>query len=389
VARHLRGIWQVDIGTTSPQHKTPWKSDKGISTAMKLLKYLKAAARSAGREYLLDRYLKSAICSVKVGQPLPLDVSSIRGRYILSTEKGIFLIIDDQLLNIFPYRTYGIALRGGDLYLSSIYGEHNYIFKTELSILLEHLAPGDQVFFREIYHLKADIPARIHQIGIHQDQLAVAKTSANAVAFLNLVTGEEESEIQPFVDFFGMPISGDHNHINSVFSCGEVLLVGAYRAGDGSFIGAYHQGKITGYRAGNEGLHGVYISDTDLYYGDTFGSEGKGYLMINNEPFDEPFFQSGDGFCIRGVCQSGKERLVGHSHKGPRARRFDGPAFLLRCNQDQVEECIEMPFAAIYDIMNTDGTYFDRPPLTTSWNEINQLLQATLGDPIYEHRIHS
>jgi hypothetical protein len=359
--------------------------------AMKLLKYLKVAVRAAGREYLLDRY-KSVARSIKVSQYLSLDALKVKGQYVLSTEKGVFLINSDRLLHTFPYRTYGIALHNDDFYLSSVRGEHNSIFKARLPTSLEQFVPGTRISFEEIYCLKAHITERIHQVCIHQNQLVITKPSANAIVFLNLTTGEEEFEIRPFVDSFGIPvISGDHNHINSVFSCGEVLLFGAYRAGGSSLIGAYHNGKITGYRAGNEGLHGVYVSGQDLYYGDTFGSEGegKGYLIVNNKRFDESHFQSGDGFCVRGVCQSGEELLIGHSHKGPRAKRFEGPAFLLRCNKDHVEECIQMPFAAIYDIMKMDGTYFDKSPHVTSWDEVNRLLQDILGGPIYECRIQS
>jgi hypothetical protein len=352
-------------------------------SAMKLLKYLKVAVRAAGREYLVDRY-KSVARSIKVSQYLSLDASKVKGQYVLSTEKGVFLIDNGRALHVFPYRTYGIALHNDDFYLSSVRGEHNSIFKARLPTPLEQLVPGTRISFQEIYYLKAHTTERIHQICIHQNQLVITKPSANAIVFLNLTTGEEEFEIRPFVDSFGIPISGDHNHINSVFSCGEVLLFGAYRAGDGSLIGAYHNGKITAYHAGNIGLHGAYISGQDLYYGDTFGSEGegKGYLIINNKRFDESHFQSGDGFCVRGVCQSREELLIGHSHKGPRAKRFEGPAFLLRCNKDHV-----VPFAAIYDIMRMDGTYFDKPPHVTSWDEVNRLLQDILGDPVYECRI--
>ena len=79
--------------------------------------------------------------------------------------------------------------------------------------------------------------------------------------------------------------------------------------------------------------------------------------------------------------------LIGHSHKGVRAKRFGGPAYLLVCNPDRVEQCIEMPFAAIYDILSTEGRHFDQEPAVTTWDEVNALLSSILGDAIYEHML--
>jgi len=354
---------------------------------MNLASYAKAAVRAAGRAYLLDRYVRSAERSNRVRACSFDGASRIKGSYVVSTEKGVFLIRDGRLAQIFPHRTYGIALHDDVLYLSSVRGAHNSLFKARLPVSLDRLAPGTRLRFREIFHLEAPINERIHQICVHREHLTVSKTSENAIALIGLASDQEELVVRPFVDRFGESVGGDHNHVNSVFSCGEVLLFGAYRAGGHALIGAYQDGRIVGYQARNKGLHGVYVSGRDLYYGDTFGSEGKGYLIVNQGRFDEEYFRAGEGFCVRGVCRSGGEMLIGHSHKGPRAKRFEGPACLLVCRGEHVTECIEMPFAAIYDIMSTDGKYFEQGPAVTTWDEVNRLLTSVLGDPIYEHAI--
>ena len=106
---------------------------------MKLLGYAKAAVRAAGRAYLLDRYLRSAGRSNAVRECPTATELPVKGAYVLSTEKGVFLIRDGLLLQIFPHRTYGIALHRDAFYLSSVRGEHNYVFKARLPTPLEQL----------------------------------------------------------------------------------------------------------------------------------------------------------------------------------------------------------------------------------------------------------
>ncbi|MEO5802492.1 MAG: hypothetical protein ABIR24_03115 [Verrucomicrobiota bacterium] len=350
-----------------------------------------SAIRKSARNIYRDRRLFKAVNSVSRVKKLSFpDLKTFCGHYLISSDQGVFAIQDGQMLQLIQRDTYGIAVREGELFIACSNDNYSSVCKCALP---ESLRPGGSLKFSEIFRVPINKSGRIHQIGFYNDALAVAQTCSNSIVFLNPSSGEILSECRPFRDRFGTAIGGDHNHINSISQCGECLLFCAYKAGPTAMIGLLHENRVKGYPIRNKGAHDVYLSGKTLYYSDTFGgtftdeSSECGFLMANKIRVDEEFFNKPPGFAIRGVSQRGPELVVGHSHKGPRAKRFDGNGALFRIVENKVVQTVKTPFAQVYDIVRMDGKHFDAPPDFLRWDEINPFLESILGAPIYEMRL--
>jgi hypothetical protein len=346
------------------------------------------SARKAFASHSRDRKFVKALNSeseiIAIGG---FDFSAFAGDYLVSGDRGVHAIIGGELLKLFGTRTFGIAVRGREFFTACSNDHYSSICRTTLP---ETIAPGERMKFTEIFRASTSKSGRIHQIGFFKGQLAVAHTDANAILFLNPESGEVISQCEPFRDHFGAPITGDHNHINSVSQCGECLLFCAYRAGRHSLLCVLHDNHVKGYPVRNTGAHDIHITGETLYYSDTFGrpiadgGDECGYLMKDNRPVDEAYFSKPPGRALRGIAAQGGELLVGHSHKGPRAKRYKGKGSIIRIVDDRVAGEAEVPFAQLYDIMRLDGRHFDEPPSVGTWDEVNGLLEAVLGPCVYE-----
>jgi hypothetical protein len=322
-----------------------------------------------------------------------ISVPSLRqvsGNYLISGDTGIHAIQDGVLLRLFGTRSYGIAVRGNELFAASSNDHYSSIHK---ALIPKEFSDGDTLRFSEIFRIGTNKKGRVHQIAFFNDQLAVTHTYANTILFLDPESGSVISECKPFRDHFGWPIEGDHNHINSLSQCGECLLFSAYRAGTRSLIGAIYGDDVKGYAVDHVGIHDVYVTGKMIYYSDTFGDpvstggDDCGFLMANNRRVAEDCFSRPPGRAIRGIANVGNELLVGHSHKGARSKRYEGNGGLFRIIDGKVADEIVLPFAQVYDLMRTDGRHFEEPPHFEKWEELNEFLSSTLGPCVYEQRI--
>jgi hypothetical protein len=318
------------------------------------------------------------------------NLGHVTGRYLVSSDEGVFAIADGRLLQLFAGDTFGIARRGEELFIATSTNRTSRVIRARLP---EPIAPGRLVRCEEVYEVATPKHGRIHQLALFRDRVAVCQTSANAIVLLDPETGRVERAIHPMADAAGTPIAVDHNHLNSASACGDVLLFCLYRAGAGSLLGVLGADRVRGYAVRNVGAHDVHVSGTDIYYSDTFGEtyttgrSGHGYLMVNGKRFDEPFFARSGGYAVRGFSQAGGELLIGHSHKGSRRTRFAGRGALVRCVAGKAVEEIAMPFSQVYDVLTLAGPHFDTEPAVGTWDDVNALFASVFGPPVYEHAV--
>jgi len=314
-------------------------------------------------------------------------VARVTGQYLVTCERGLFAIQGGRMYQLFAGDTFGLAVRGDEIFVAS---STNLVSRVIRAKVQGSIAAGTPVRCDEVYSVRASKHSRIHQLGVFERWLAVCQTSTNSIVLLDPATGTVERQIHPMVDAVGTPVTLDHNHLNSVSQCGEVLLFCLYRAAAGSMLGVLHAGRVAGYALRNVGAHDVHVSGHTVYYSDTFGETytrrgvENGFLMVNDRRFDEAFFGGARGYAVRGVSQSGDELLIGHSHKGPRRTRFKGHGALLRCAGGAVAEEIALPFSQVYDIAQVSGRHFDAPPAVTTWDGVTALFESVFGKPIYE-----
>ncbi|MEP6662294.1 MAG: hypothetical protein ABJC04_01400 [Verrucomicrobiota bacterium] len=350
-------------------------------------KVMRKTIRGVHRNRALLRAVNTTVRVRKLNVP---EGKTFSENYLISSDRGVFALQKGEMFQLTDVDTFGIAVCHGELFAACSNDDFSSVGKCAFSL---PLLPNASLKFTEIFRTPINKKGRIHQINFYHDTLAVTLTAENSIAFLNPSSGEILSECSPFRDGFGAAIGGDHNHINSLSQCGESLLFCAYKAGTGALIGIISGKRVQGYPVKNKGAHDVYISGRTLFYSDTFGAmfgEGRsecGFLMSNNQPVDEMFFNQPPGFAIRGICQRGEEMIVGHSHKGPRSKRFAGNGALLRIVKDKVVQTLTVPFAQVYDIVGLDGQHFDAPPAFQTWDETNAFLESVLGAPIYSRTL--
>jgi hypothetical protein len=312
-------------------------------------------------------------------------IDRIRGECLITSDRGLYAVSRGQLWQLFAGDTFGVAVAGGELFVSFSTHLHSRVIRTPWR---GEVSADAILEYAPVYEVGTQKPTRIHQLGTFKEWLLICQTSTNSLVFIDRKSGEETRQYHPFLDQFGAAIQYDHNHLNSVCACGEVLLICAYRAGTAAMLAVVDGERLRGYQVRHTGAHDVFVSGRDVYYSDTFGAAAEkgatryGYLIRNNRRVAESFFTRNHGYAVRGICQIGDELLIGHSHKGERRKRFLGHGSLLRFDGLSVTDEIALPFAQVYDIIRFTGEHAD-PPAVTTWAEVNQLFTEYFGPPVY------
>jgi hypothetical protein len=363
------------------------ESQPCIAPLVSTLEAVRKAISRAGRD---RRFVKSINSKSTISRLAGSEFGVFSGDYLISGDKGIYAIRKGTFLRLFNTRTFGIAIRGNELFAACSNDHYSSICKASLPA---DIAADERLRFSEIFRTPTSKSGRIHQIAFYNDQLAVAHTDGNAILFLCPDSGELLSECRPFRDHFGDPIPGDHNHLNSVSQCGECLLFCAYKAGDRALLGVLHGDRVKAYPIRNVGAHDIHLEGRNLWHSDTFGlsvdkgGDGCGYPMKNNRRVDGESFSAPPGKVMRGVAGTGEELLVGHSHKGPRAKRYDGNGSIIRLVGEKVVGETTVPFSQVYDILRLDGRHFDEPPAFVTWDDVNDHFTSILGPCVYEQTL--
>lgn len=313
--------------------------------------------------------------------------TGLKRSYYITSEKGLYQAGPGGFFHLLDIPLYGMAFYGERVFMGLQIGKAAVLVAGRRQALEES---GTPFGFRVLQsHPIATSNHRIHQVTAGRSGIWVANTSRNTLLLIDPKTEKVAAEIPVFFDMFGEPILHDHNHINSVMDYGSLVLFTACRAGGRSMIGVYESGKITGYFYEHPGGHDMYLTPDGFLFCDTFGSGGEntgGFPVTQDGFFAESVFRTPPGFVVRGAAGSREEFLIGHSHKGSRARRFAGQGALLVFDGENLRRKIETPCSQIYQIIGQDGSML-RPGREAVPEKVHALLQKRFGPPGYEREV--
>lgn len=319
------------------------------------------------------------------GRHMPLPPgSALAHSYFFTSDKGLFRVTPAGMTRLFGLPVYGFALRGGHFYMAVNLGLLSLVVRGDRQALER---PGANLKLQTLYDRSIrSSNERLHQLTSGPDGLWVANTARNSLLLIDADTGVVKKEIFPFLDRFGAPVMGDHNHINSVVQYGDAVLFTAYRAGERSLIGMYDGKTVRGFGYRNAGAHDVYLWESDIVFCDTFGDAGResGGVIRGGFPFADDFFSRPPGFIVRGMAGQHGEILVGHSHKGQRKQRFKGRGSLLVFHGGAPAFVIPVPAAQIYQITTAQGEFLPFDGTAANAAVIAEKLEKSLGAACYE-----
>jgi hypothetical protein len=306
----------------------------------------------------------------------------IAGRYLISSERGIYELAHSRLRRLSPVPAFGMAVIDGTIYLATWYQGYSTVVRGRLERLLSGQSPD----WQEIYRINILTEAgRIHQIAAAGDALWLANTSRNAYTKIDRHTGAWMGNVTPFRCSFGHPLLVDHNHVNGVFPQAGYLLCAAFKINTRSAFALCGEGRIDVFAYPNMGVHDCLLTGDDFLFCDSYrmwqGARG-GAPVRNGRLIDEAYFDSHPAYFVRALAGEGRDMLVGNSHAGEADRRFAGSGALILMRDDRVMHSTDVPFAQIYEILREDGTHFDLPPKARSFSEAREVLTRSLGAPV-------
>lgn len=333
----------------------------------------------------MQRYVE--VVHLKKGYPFP---GKLRKRYFITTELGVFYVASGVCRLLTPRPGYGLAIANDKVYFS--YEDRRWdkgqfrllskVISANTSELLHGnlstnsaLKKADVLFIQPFYSNNG----RIHQITFTKvrEELLIAASEENSIVKIDLQSNKT-SKIYPFSDCFGVPIKNfDHNHINSAIRIGDVIYFVAYKAGDSSLIGYLQEGEVFGWLVNPKGYHDFYPTDTGFITCDTFGNAEHGRVLTEAGCLLPEYFEEKD-FAVRGIAGDDQELLIGHSHKGPRSKRFKGKGGLIIIQRHHDAKYFQLPAAQVYQIIREDGGYISQPE-TCSHNAMKNLLDSQFG----------
>jgi hypothetical protein len=339
------------------------------------------AAYNAARQEFAFRYRLAARASH--GPSVIVDFPAI-GRYILSSERGLYHVSSNTVRELCRIPAFGMAITGDKIYLATWSGDASIVLEGSLAALLD----GGGCGWRELYRVRYLTEAgRIHQISVNGDALWLANTARNTYTKIDRHSGAWRANVGPFRCSFGHPILNDHNHVNSVFAQPEYLLFAAFKINRASALGLCGDGVVQIFSYPNMGVHDCIVTGDDVLFSDSYrfwdGGNG-GVLIKNGRVFDQAYFDANPAFFVRGIAGERDEMLIGNSHVGDARERFKGQGALMLAQGDRVTHRVPLPLAQVYDILREDGNHFDRAPSARSFTAASALLRAYLGPPIEE-----
>ncbi len=343
-----------------------------------LLRGFRAGVVTARQEYDFRRSLLAP--SRRPSWPIELPVE---GRYIVSSERGIYAVSGNRIDLLATVPAFGIARAGERFYVATWRGRSSLV----LSGSAEALLAGRDCGWREIYSVDTQSDAgRIHQIAARDDALWLANTAQNTLTKIDRHDGRWMANIAPFLCAHGHPIIVDHNHVNSLFPQQRYLLFTAFRINRRAAFGLVGDGRTQIFAYRNLGVHDCIITGSRLIFSDSyrFWEGGGGNVVIDGSLFDPSYFEENPAHFVRGIAGKRDEMLIGNSYAGDRQTRFLGNASLILARNGKVTHAVAAPFAQVYDILREDGTHFDLAAGPASFGEASALLAGFFGPPVGE-----
>ncbi len=320
----------------------------------------------------------------------------VQGDYLITASAGLFRLRRDSLQRVWDLPAFGIACAGSDLFLAGCGLHESFVVRSDRRAVFEEGLPhAGTVLYRVPIRDEAE---RIHQLALDGENLWLANTARNALTKLDARTGEWKVEIAPFTCSFGLPIAGDHNHLNSVRAYdGRLVVFTAFRTAEDirarrGLLGVCGDGKLRGYVYRHGGIHDIHISGDRIIFSDSFcffpqGSDTSGAVVVNGQPVAPEFFAEHPMGFVRGVAGDGNEMVIGNSCRGTRATRFLGEGNLVVLRDGKVVGTTPFPAGQIYDVVRSDGLNFDVPPAVTTFDGVCELFRAQFGEPVMERSL--
>lgn len=307
----------------------------------------------------------------------------VQGRYLVSSERGVFEVSANRIRRACPLPAFGIARVGDDFYAATWTARDSVVMRGRI----RDGADGVQIDgLREIFRAPMLSDAgRIHQIGVYGDALWLCNTAFNQLTKLDRRSGTFLANVAPFRCSYGHPISGDHNHINSVFPQGRWLLFSAFKINRRGAFGLIGGGECRIWAHRNIGIHDCVIAGRDFWFSDSYrfwDGVGKGCVYRGREQFDAAHFDATENGFVRGIAGHGSEELFGNSHSGSRETRFAGRGNLMLAREGRVTHRISFPGAQVYDVIRADGRHFEAPPSVSGFADAARLLDEVFGPPV-------
>ncbi|NQV85982.1 MAG: hypothetical protein HQ492_02785 [Woeseiaceae bacterium] len=306
------------------------------------------------------------------------------GRYLISTDNGLYRVTADAVERLCDIPAFGLALAKDRIYLATWHGDWSIVLSGDRDAVLS----GGDCDWRELYRVKVMNDAgRIHQIGVLDDALWLCNTALNTYTKIDRNSGAWMANIGPFKCAFGHPILVDHNHVNGVLPQPNYLIFTAFKINRESVFGIAGRGLVRLFSYPNMGAHDCVMAGEDFYFSDSyrFWDEAEGGIVVKNGvAIDKPYFDRNKAFFVRGIAGHGNEILIGNSCIGDRRERFKGRGELILVEEEMVTHSISTPCAQIYDILREDGAHFDRPPSAMDFDAASDILEKSLGQCVQE-----
>lgn len=341
-----------------------------------------AGFRAFARTWRDERTLAARIEGART--PLPFTVD---GRYLVTTDRGLFALSNDGFVRICPIPAFGIALAGETIYLAAHFGDATVVLAGALDTALRQ---GSSWGWRELLRIEpVEHGGRIHQIAADGDTLWICDTHRNLLSKHRAANGEHLASIAPFRCSFGHPIVKDHNHINGVMFQPGYLVFSAFRINKRSAFGLVGDGLVRLYAHANMGVHDCAISGDDFWFSDSYrmfdGAKG-GVVHCGAALFCPEYFERAPAAFVRGIAGHGDEVIVGNSFTGSRDRRFEGNGEIIRFSGGKPAGRSALPCAQVYDIVRlADGRHFETPPGPKTAADAERMMTAVFGPPVEIH----
>ncbi len=306
----------------------------------------------------------------------------VRGNYFVSSDRGLFVVGPNEVRKISGVPCFGIARAGDDIYLATWTRRDSRIIKGRFRSGETRVSGA-----REIFRVPTLTDAgRIHQVGVWGDALWICNTAANTLTKIDRHDGTFLANVAPFRCSFGHPITGDHNHLNSVFPQERWLLFGAFKINRRSAFGLIGEGRYGIWAYRNMGIHDCIVRGDEFWFSDSYrfwdGVGGRGCVYRDREIFDAGHFDREANLFVRGIAGNGDEYVFGNSHAGDRTSRFLGRGNLLLGRDGRITHRVEFPGSQVYDVIRQDGRHFDVEPAPREFGEMSMLMTRVFGEAV-------
>jgi len=302
--------------------------------------------------------------SLRNGFSLPI---SFKSDYFVTTDVGIIYIKGDLGYLLTDQPGYGISIHEETVFfsyenvsLSQKGWGTSFVVVTDKSSLVNGYMFGKQKIKKAERVYKQTFSSsngRIHQLSYSAKQKKLYICACEKNSIIEYSGKEHCTQISPFLDRFGVPILFDQNHINSVLPVENVIYFISYKAGGKSMALYIVDDECYGWELGKPGFHDLFPTENGFFTCDTFGDLEQGRVLNQHGNILEEAFGK-NAIAPRGLAGSTSEILIGHSHKGPRAKRFDGNGGIVVLSDKDHARYVELPASQVYQIVRADGTHF-------------------------------